>query len=145
MRNNISDLRIILTAFVAGFYAVLCFHQIGMGLLYWIGIFPMAPFNMQPTHPFGIPTVISASIWGGFWGILFAFLFFNRYRGIAYWLISIIAGAVLLSLIAGAIVAPLKGKGFMWGMNTGIMAFALFVNACWGFGTAWFYKLMNAR
>jgi phosphate/sulfate permease len=100
---------------------------------------------MAATRPFGIPAVISASIWGGIWGVSFAYAFFQRLRGAAYWIVSVLAGAVLLSLVAAIIVSPMKGQGMMWGMDYSRMYMALCVNGCWGLGCAWFYKMMNAR
>ena len=145
MAKLINNFRITLTSFIAGFFAVICFHQLAMAVLYWQGVIPMRPFSMAATSPFGIPSFLSASIWGGFWGIFFAFTIFRWYRGVTYWLVSVIAGGLLLSLVAAIIVAPLKGKSLYWGLNMGFMAVAFFVNGCWGLGTAWFYRMLNTR
>lgn len=138
-----SHFRITVTSFIAGFYAVLCFHQLAVLVLYLIGLIPFKPFNMAPTHPFDIPSVISASMWGGFWGILFAFTFFKRYRGLAYWIMSFLLGGILLSLVAALIVAPLKGYGLMWGLNPSKFLVMFIVNGFWGLGTAIIYRLLN--
>ena len=59
-----SFLRKFLLAFVAGFIAVLLFHQGMLTLLYTIGFTPRAPFPMQPTKPFGLPTIWSIAVLG---------------------------------------------------------------------------------
>lgn len=142
MRYNISSLRATITGFIAGFLAVPLFHQIAMGLLYVLGIIAFAPYDMTATQPLGIPVILSASFWGGVWGVVFAFTIL-RLRGASYWIWNIIAGAVLLSVVAAFIVSPLKQMGIMWGWSVAIMVFALYVNAAWGLGLALFYKLLN--
>ena len=59
-------------AFAAGFLAVPLFHQIAFLLLYLAGVIPAPPYNMRPTAPLGVPSVVSASFWGGVWGVVFA-------------------------------------------------------------------------
>ena len=142
MHHHVSGIRATITGFVAGFLAVPFFHQLAQGALYALNIIPIAPFNMTPVPPLGIPLVLSASFWGGIWGIIFAFTLL-RLRGSAYWIWNIIGGAVLLSVVAALIVAPLKHKGIMWDYSIPIMLFALYVNAFWGLGTALIFKLLN--
>ena len=142
MPQEISNTRASITGFIAGFLAVPLFHQLAMGLFYILGIIPFAPFDMAATQPLGIPVVLSASFWGGVWGVVFAFTIL-RLRGASYWAWNIIAGAVLLSVVAAFIVSPLKQMGIMWGWSFAIMAFALYVNAAWGLGLALFYRLFN--
>ena len=142
MPQEISNTRASITGFIAGFLAVPLFHQLAMGLFYILGIIPFAPFDMAATQPLGIPVVLSASFWGGVWGVVFAFTIL-RLRGASYWAWNIIAGAVLLSVVAAFIVSPLKQMGIIWGWSFAIMAFALYVNAAWGLGLALFYRLFN--
>lgn len=142
MPHQISNTRATITGFIAGFLAVPLFHQLAMGLLFALNIIPIAPFDMTATQPLGIPVVLSASFWGGVWGVIFAFTVL-RLRGASYWVWSIIAGAFLLSVVAAFIVSPLKHMGVMWGWSFAIMVFALYVNAAWGLGLALFYKLLN--
>lgn len=140
--HPMNNTRATITGFIAGFMAVPMFHQLAQGLLYAANIIPIAPFDMTPTSPLGIPLVLSASFWGGIWGILFAFTLL-RLRGSSYWIWNIIGGAVLLSVVAAFIVSPLKHMGIMWGWSLPHMIFALYVNAFWGLGTALFYRLLN--
>ena len=65
--------RLVATAFFAGALAVPLFHQVLFLLLYLLGVIPLAPFSLEPTKPFGVPEVVSASFWGGVWGVVFCF------------------------------------------------------------------------
>src|SRR5258707_12056509 len=60
--------------FVAGFLATLTFHQIGIWVLHAVGYIPFAAWNTAPKPPFGVPSVISLSFWGGVWGIIFVLI-----------------------------------------------------------------------
>ncbi|HEX6086893.1 MAG TPA: hypothetical protein VF266_20355 [Thermoanaerobaculia bacterium] len=126
--------------FIAGTLAVPLGHQIALWMLNAAGMIDRAPFNMDPTRPFGIPSVISLSFWGGVWGILLG-LILIRARGATFWWIALIVGAIAPTLVAGLVVAPLKGmKG---GATPTLFAVGLIVNAVWGVMTAAFYRLMQ--
>ncbi len=127
-------------AFVAGFVAVLVFHQGMLTFLHAFGITPAPPFPMQPTKPFSLPAVWSLSFWGGIWGLVFAI--FDRFfpRGAGYWIWAILFGAIGPTLVAWFIVYPMKGlpQAAGWkplGMLTGLM-----VNGAWGLGMAFFLR-----
>src|SRR4051794_41886064 len=60
--------------FVAGFLAILIFHQIALLLLHLAGLVPATPWNMAPVPPLGVPAVISAAFWGGLWGVVLVLL-----------------------------------------------------------------------
>ena len=64
-----------LFAFIAGFVAVLIFHQGMLSILNAFGFTSRAPFPVQPTHPLGIPQIWSLAFWGGVWGLVFAAFF----------------------------------------------------------------------
>ncbi len=131
-----SFLRKFLLAFVAGFIAVLLFHQGMLTLLYTIGFTPRAPFPMQPTKPFGLPTIWSIAVWGGVWGLIFAA--FDRYfpKGAGYWIWSVIFGALGPTLVAWFLVAAMKGQPLGGGWKGSTMITGLLVNGAWGLGTA---------
>jgi hypothetical protein len=50
---------------------------------------------------------------------------------------------VMTSLVALMVVAPLKGRPFAAGWSPKIWAFALSVNAAWGFGTGLLLRLLR--
>jgi uncharacterized membrane protein len=133
-------MRRIIFGFIAGFLATIIFHQIALELLHLAGVAPNAAWSMQPKKPFGVPSVISLSFWGGVWGIILV-LIFDRFRGAAYWIGSIIFGAILPTLVAAFVVAPLKHQPMP---HTPAMAMlGLTVNGAWGFGTALFNRLFS--
>jgi hypothetical protein len=136
-----SSLAALAMAFVAGFLAVPLFHQIAFLLLHLAGIVPVPPYDMRPTAPFGVPSVVSASFWGGVWGIVFA-LTVARLRGAAYWITSLIAGGVALTLVYIYVVVPLKTGAAL--PNPGqIFVLGFILNAAWGIGWALFYRLFT--
>lgn len=127
--------------FVAGALAVPLFHQIMLWILNAIHFIDRAPFSFASTKPFGIPSVISLSFWGGVWGILLRLVLARR-RGAAYWLIALVFGAIAPTLVAAFVVAPLKGQPA--GGNAKLAVTGLLVNAAWGVGTALFARVLRS-
>jgi hypothetical protein len=119
--------------FIAGFLAVLVFHQGAVAALHAAGITPRAAFPTQPTSPFGVPQIWSLAFWGGIWGIVLA-ASLARLEGTKLVLAALVFGAILPTLVAWFVVAPLKGlpiAGFApKGMSVGLIA-----NGAWGLGT----------
>lgn len=128
--------------FLAGTLAVPLGHQLALWAMHAIGYTDRAPFAMAATKPFGIPSVISLSFWGGVWGILLG-LVLERARGPKYWLLALLIGAIAPTLVAAFVVAPLKGMPA--GANAKLLVVGLVVNAVWGLATALFYRLMSRR
>lgn len=129
--------------FVAGTLAVPLGHQIALWILNAIGTIDRAPFAMTATKPFGVPSLISLSFWGGVWGLILG-LILLRARGAKYWVLAAVVGAIAPTLVAAFVVAPLKGM--QTGGNVGkLLAIGLIVNAAWGLATAAFYRLMERR
>jgi hypothetical protein len=126
--------------FIAGTLAVPLGHQIALWALNAIGTISRAPYAMTATKPFGVPSVVSLSFWGGVWGILLG-LILNRARGTRYWVLAIVIGAIAPTLVAAFVVAPLKGVAV--GGNATMLMVGLIVNAVWGVMTALFYRLMS--
>lgn len=123
-------------AFVAGFLAVLIFHQLTLGALYLAGVASSPPYSMAPTAPLGVPAVLSGAFWGGLWGIAFALLEPRLPRGILYWVAALLFGAVVLTLAFAFVVAPIKGIPLAALQQPGTIATGLSVNGAWGLGTA---------
>jgi hypothetical protein len=128
--------RLIAFAFVAGFLAVVLFHQPMLALLHAIGTTAAVPYVTRPVPPLGVPQVLSQSFWGGIWGIIFALVTPRFPRGAGYWIAAVLFGAFALSLVAWFIVAPLKGLPIAGGGRPSAIATSLLVNGAWGFGTA---------
>lgn len=126
--------------FIAGTLAVPLGHQIALWILNAAGVIDRAPFNMDPTKPFGIPSVISLSFWGGIWGVILG-LILLRARGAKFWWIALIVGAIAPTLVAGLVVAPLKGMPVR--ATPALFMVGLIVNGVWGLATALFYRLMQ--
>jgi len=128
--------------FIAGTLAVPLGHQLALWVLNAIHFIDRAPFSMAATKPFGVPSWISLSFWGGVWGILIG-LILERARGAKYWVLAIVIGAIAPTLVAGLVIAPLKG--IQVGGNSKLLVTGLIVNAVWGFATAFYYRLMARR
>jgi hypothetical protein len=127
-----SRFRLVL-AFVAGALAVPIFHQILLWILHAAGIVPIAPFNVAPTKPLGVPNIISISFWGGVWGVVFALTLPRWFSGSAYWVAALVAGGIALTLVSMFVVWPLKIGGRPADpLRVFIVGFLL--NAAWGVG-----------
>ena len=126
--------------FIAGTLAVPLGHQLALWLLNAIGFINRPVFVMTPTKPFLIPAVISLSLWGGVWGLILG-LILSRVRGAKYWWIALIVGAIAPTLVAGLIVAPLKGLPA--GATPMLFLVGLIINGVWGVVTAGLYRVMQ--
>ena len=128
-------IRTVVVGFVAGALSVLVFHQLGFWLSSKLLSTTFTLYNMRPVPPWGVPTIVSLAFWGGLWGIVLGGLLRIAAPSMGYWTAAIILGALLTSIVALMVVAPLKGRPFAGGWSPRIWAFALSVNAAWGFGT----------
>jgi hypothetical protein len=144
---RLSPLRLAL-GFVAGFLAVLVFHQGMYALMYAIGFVASPPFQVQPVPPFGVPRFWSLAFWGGVWGIVFVLAEPYFPRGAKYWIAALVFGALALTLVSWFIVAPIKGTPIAGGWKIASMSRGLILNGAWGLGTAvllWLYARMSGR
>ena len=128
--------------FIAGTLAVPLGHQIALWMCKFAGLIDRAPFAMTPTKPFGVPAWISLSFWGGVWGIVLG-LVLARARGTKFWIIALVFGAIAPTLVAGLVVAPLKGMPV--GGNSKLLVVGLIVNGVWGLVSALLYRVMDRR
>lgn len=122
--------------FVAGFLAVLLFHQPLIGLFYATGLGGNAPYALQPIPPLGVPRVISLAFWGGVWGIVFALLRpWLPARGWALLLAGLVFGALAPTLFGRFVITPLRGQAIQ-ALTFANLWRGLLVNGAWGLGTA---------
>jgi len=131
-----------LLGFIAGFVATLVFHQLAILLLHLAHVVPNAPWPMRPVPPFGIPSVISLAFWGGVWGAIMIPVI-DRRRGGAYYVWAIVFGAILPTLVAWFVAAPLKHQPIAGGFKPRAMMIGPIVNGVWGFGTALLYRVFD--
>ena len=144
-RNTPVDLgKRLLFGFIAGFFAVLVFHQLTLAVLWIVGLAPFGPFSMTATQPFGIPAVFSLAFWGGIWGILFA-LIEGGFPRRGYWWWAFLFGAILPSLVALMVVLPLKGIPMGGGWHMSLLLTAFLINGAWGIGTGLILKGLSDR
>ncbi len=136
-------LKTLILGFVAGFLAVLIFHQSLWYVLNLIGLIPpdRPAWPLDPIPPYGVPSVISKAFWGSVWGAVLT-PFLARYSGASYWASWILIGGVALTVTALYVVSPIKGEPMpaLWPR----FYYALLVNAAWGFGTALLLKVPGA-
>jgi hypothetical protein len=135
--HHIDDTRLsrwVLVGFIAGAVSVLVFHQGAAALLHSLEFTPNAPYSMQPTQPFGVPQLWSITFWGGLWGALLA-ASLARLDGPRLVVAATVFGAVLPTLVAWFIVAPLKGQPIAAGGVPSAMLIGPIVNGAWGLGT----------
>lgn len=133
----------ILKWFVAGFLAVPLGHQVVLWILHAIAFTDRAAFGMEATKPFGVPSLISLSFWGGVWGILLGLFLDRVLRGRWFWLAAGLFGAIAPTLVAGLVVAPLKGMSVAGNPRLAILG--LLVNLTWGLATAALFRVMSQR
>jgi len=126
--------RWLVTGFISGFLAVLLFHQGVAFVLHAMDWTPRAPYSFEPTRPFGLPHLWSIAFWGGVWGAVLA-AFLRRLAGTRLIAAATVFGAVLPTLVAWFVVAPLKGQPIAAGGAPVAMAVALLVNGAWGLGS----------
>lgn len=136
----------IIKAFIAGFIAVLTFHQGLVWLLDFQGIIQATPWDMTPAPPFALPAVVSAALFGGLWGILLWLLIRNA-EAAGYYVGAVILGGVFLSLVALTLVIWLQnGHDVQAMIDTWTLhriGVVLAVNGAWGLGVAVFMRVMQ--
>ena len=131
--------------FIAGYIAVLVFHQGALLVLHLAGVIPGFPWRLDPVPPLGVPAVLSAAFWGGLWGIVLAFLLRHQRGDATYWLTALLFGAVAPTLVAWFVVMPLKGLPAGGGFEWPRLLIGPFVNGAWGLGTAMILAVLPAR
>ncbi|QHG17573.1 hypothetical protein [Nostoc sp. ATCC 53789] len=132
-------------AFIAGFVSVLLFHQGMLALLHTVNFTPRTPYSTAPTQPFGIPQIWSSAFWGGIWGMIWVAIAPRFQNDKNYWLTALVFGAIVPTLVAWFVVAPLKGQPIAGGWKLVGIVTGLLVNGAWGIGTAGLLRLFSRR
>ena len=129
---------------LAGAASVLIFHQGLLALLHALDLTGRIPYSMRPTQPFGVPLIGSLAFWGAVWGAAFAAML-TRYDGARLVTLATLLGAVLPTLVAWFVVAPLKGQPLAAGFDPLLMLAGVVLNGAWGFGTGLGLALLGGR
>lgn len=140
--SRTTSTRWLVTGLVAGAIAVLVFHQGTLAMLHALGVTDRAAFPMKATTPFGVPQVWSLAFWGGVWGLALAAVM-RRLDGPPLVFGSLVFGAIVPSLVAWFVVAPLKGQPGFVDLPLAAIMTGIAVNAAWGLGTGAFLLLFG--
>ena len=130
--------------FLSGAVSVLVFHQGAVTIFHALELTSRQAYNLQATAPFGIPQVWSLAFWGGVWGVVLAVVL-ARLETTRLLVAATIFGAVLPTLVAWFVVAPLKGQPLGGGFAPAGIALALVANGLWGLGTGLGLALFGRR
>lgn len=134
-----------IAAFIAGFIAVPVFHQSLLALLHAASFSPVAAYQTTPTQPFGLPKLLSLTLWGGVWGLIWAATALRWSQAKYYWIVAIVFGAIAANFFALFVFAPLKGLPIAGGWSLTVLTIGLLVNGAWGFGTALLFRLLTTK
>ena len=133
-----------IVGFLSGAISVLLFHQGVVMIFHALELTSRQAYNLQATAPFGVPQVWSLAFWGGVWGVVLA-LIVARMETARLLIAATVFGAVLPTLVAWFVVAPLKGQPLGGGFAASGIALALVANALWGLGTGIGLALFGRR
>ena len=145
LRRRLSLPLRLLIGFAAGVLATLTFHQIALAVLSGLGALPAgAAYSTRAVPPLGVPQVLNIAFWGGVWGVVWA-LVAERIgrRGAALLVAGFLFGAILPTLVAWFVVAPLKGQPVANGWNPARLWIGPVVNGVWGLGAALVFDLLS--
>jgi hypothetical protein len=133
-----------IVGFLSGAISVLLFHQGVVMIFHALELTSRQAYNLQATAPFGVPQVWSLAFWGGVWGVVLA-LIVARMETARLLIAATVFGAVVPTLVAWFMVAPLKGQPLGGGFAASGIALALVANALWGLGTGIGLALFGRR
>ena len=122
------------TGAIAGAVSVLVFQQGALALLYAFGLTGRAPYSLAWAPSWNIASLWPFVFWGAVWGALLAATL-ARLDGARLVLAALAFGAVLPTLMAFVLVAPLKGQPTVTGVIPLAVLAAALVNGAWGLGT----------
>lgn len=134
----------IFRSFIAGFISTLLFHQGLFHCLYLAGKIPRPAWDMTSVPPLHVPAVVSLAFWGGVWGVAL-WLMIRKQKNARQWLLAIILGALLPSIVALLFVFPMKGGEFAAGWDPKMWIGAFLLNGAWGLGVLLVMKALGKK
>ena len=133
-------------SFLVGALAMLTFHQAAVGLFHAAGMFPVPPFELQPTGPLRVPKAASGAFWAGLWGIVFLTVVLpSMRRAMPGWAAGLVFGVCGPVAVLFFVVAPLKGQPIAYAQSWGSMLRIALAHAFWGFGMVVIWQGMESR
>lgn len=140
MRNKAIDP---LLGFIAAALSVVAVHQTIVMILHQLGLLPVQPWSMQPTGPWGTPTLVNQMFWGGLWGVVYG-LIGNRLPGREAWMRGVVFG-LIVSVIGNFILVPLiKSQPLFMGGDIKKISLILLIHIGFGVGTALIFSLLKS-
>ena len=102
-------------SFTVGALAMLTFHQAAVGLFHAAGMFPVPPFELQPTGPLQVPKVANARSGRACRGIVFLMVALPRMkRAMPGWAAGLVFGFFVPVAVLFFVVAPLQGQSIAY-------------------------------
>ena len=132
-------------AFIAGFIAVLAFHQGLLWLFDHFDVMTASAWNLAPVGPFGVPIVVSLAFWGALWGLVL-WLLIRRAESAGYYVGAAILGAILPTLLAFSLVPLAKGMSvdsLLASLTLPRIGLAMALNGAYGLGFALLMRVMH--
>lgn len=142
-------IRLVLIGFIAGFLAVLTFHQGTIGVMNATGLLPNGPFRTNAVGPLGIPAYVNSAFWGGLWGIVIVLAMSRLKDHRLRVAVALLIGALGATAVGWFVVAPLKGLPIAQGWNPAAMWRGPLINGMFGLGAgiigSWLGDLFGRR
>lgn len=143
--------RSLVLGFVAGAVATVTAHEIILHLLNAYGFpapraaWPMTPIDQGPLASLGIPKIVSATFWGGVWGMIFAAIWGNTPQG-PLTLKGALLGIAGPAIIGLFVLVPLltKKHALFFADAPELIAPVLLVLAGFGAVTGWLYGFLTS-
>ncbi|MEP6657042.1 MAG: hypothetical protein ABJC33_07380 [Betaproteobacteria bacterium] len=135
MAGSTVAVRLWVAGFIAGAIGYLIGFEPMLALLNKMHLTSATLYSLRPTPPLQVPELVSTAFWSGLWGIALALAQRRFPRGAGYWLLAFVFGALLPSLVAWFVVAPIKTGG-MPHFTFGRVLIAVLLNGAWGLATA---------
>lgn len=131
-------------ALLAGFFAMLVFHQGGVALLHLAGMDPAQAWDMTPAGVLQLPAVEWLALRGAIWGVIIWWLIRST-QSAGFWVSAILLAVILRGAVVLFALPWLRHQPLAGGWETQFITHTLLLNAVWGFGLALFLRLLRVR